>query len=136
MDLMITTGNELLNAAGLCLFSAFMGIDTMVQDFMKAVVGRQLSAEDQQNAGMRILNMRHAFNLREGQKSSDVIMPTRSVGAPPQQEGPLTGITIDHKTLHRNFCQAIQWDEESFVPSRKSLEALGGMEDVIKDLWK
>lgn len=136
MDLAITTGNELLNAAGLCLFSAFMGIDTMVQDFMEAVTGRQLSAEDQQRVGTRILNMRHAFNLREGQKPSVLNMPPRSVGDPPQQEGPLKGINIDHKKLHHNFCEAIQWDEDTFVPSRESLEALGGMEDVIKDLWK
>jgi aldehyde:ferredoxin oxidoreductase len=83
-----------------------------------------------------MVTMRHAFNLREGQKPSALNLPPRSFGELPQQEGPLGGITIDYQKLHQNFCQAIQWDEESFIPSRESLEALGGLEDVIEDLWK
>ena len=81
------------------------------------------------------MNMRLAFNLREGQKPSDFVLPPRSVGEPPQKEGPLAGITIDYKTLKRNFFVPMEWDEQTGNPSRKSLEALGGMDDVIKDLY-
>jgi aldehyde:ferredoxin oxidoreductase len=135
-DLQLVAFSELLNAAGLCLFSYHVGILTIVQDFMEAVTGRTLSAEEQLNTAMRMVNMRHAFNLREGQKPSALSLPPRSVGEPPQQEGPLKGITIDYQKLHQNFCQAIQWDEDTLMPSRESLEALGGLEDVINDLWK
>jgi hypothetical protein len=27
------------------------------------------------------------------------------------------------------------WDEETLIPTRQSLESLGGMEDVIHDLY-
>jgi hypothetical protein len=28
------------------------------------------------------------------------------------------------------------WDEETQIPTRKSLEEIGGMEDVIRDFYK
>ena len=86
------------------------------------------------NTGRRNYNMRHAFNLREGKKPADFQLPKRSVGEPPQTEGPLEGITVDHKGFIRNFFKAIEWDEITGKPSRSSLEKLGGMEDVIKSL--
>jgi len=135
MDLAMTAGNELINAAGLCLFCGLAGVETIVQDQFEAVTGRLLSMEDQINLGTRIINMRHAFNLREGYNPSEQKMPSRSLGEEPQQEGPLEGVTIDHKTLQSNFCKAIGWDEETWKPSRESLEALGGMDDVITDLY-
>jgi aldehyde:ferredoxin oxidoreductase len=76
--------------------------------------------------------MRHAFNLREGLKPADFRLPKRCVGEPPQTQGPLEGVTIDHKALIRNFFQAIGWDEATGKPSRSSLEKLGGLEDVIE----
>ena len=41
----------------------------------------------------------------------------------------------DHDTLARNFFNAMEWDVETGKPSRASLEVLGGMDDVIKDLY-
>ena len=78
--------------------------------------------------------MRHAFNLREGIKPEDSVLPPRSVGEPPLTEGPLAGKTIEHKKLIEQFCESIQWDKKTHIPTRESLEALGGMDDVIKDL--
>ena len=86
------------------------------------------------NTGLRIYNMRHAFNLREGMKPVDFQLPKRCVGEPPQTEGPLKGITVDHKGFISNFFKAIEWDETTGKPSRSSLEKLGGLEDVIKSL--
>ena len=90
----------------------------------------------QKETMMRVMNMRHVFNLREGQKPSDLVLPPRSVGEPPQKEGPVAGITIDHKALARNFFAPMEWDLESGKPSRGMLEALGGMDDVIKELYE
>jgi len=98
------------------------------------VTGWNFGEEEEMNAGLRIYNMRHAFNLREGMKPADFQLPKRSVGEPPQTEGPLEGVTVDHKGFIRNFFKAIEWDETTGKPSRSSLEKLGGMEDVIKSL--
>ena len=98
------------------------------------MTGWTFGAGEEKRAGLRIFNMRHAFNLREGLNPADFQMPERWVGAPPQTQGPLEGVTVDHKGMIRNFFQAISWDETTGKPSRSSLEKLGGMEDVIAAL--
>jgi aldehyde:ferredoxin oxidoreductase len=135
MDLILTTIIEVINASGLCLFSLFLRMPDVITNMIAAVTGWSFSGEDQKNAGIRIINMRHAFNLREGYKPTDFVLPSRSVGEPAQEEGPLAGKTIDHRALFRNFCAAMGWDEGTGKPSRESLLELGGMDDVIKDLY-
>jgi len=133
-DMATTTGNEVVQVAGMCLFYAFAGQRDLPSRILEAVTGWPFDPAVQKETMMRVLNMRHAFNLREGQKPSDFVLPPRSVGEPAQSQGPLSGITVDHKTLARNFFTAMEWDEQTGKPSRQSLEALGGMDDVIRDL--
>jgi aldehyde:ferredoxin oxidoreductase len=102
---------------------------------LEAVTGWTCDNEFQTKATKRIMNMRHAFNLREGQKPSDFPAPKRSVGDPPQEEGPLAGCKVDHEALKRNFFAVMEWDETTGNPSRPSLEALGGLDDVVRDLY-
>jgi len=132
-DVKMTLPTEILNASGSCLFGGFVGLRDLVPKMLAAVTGWEIDEAFQKETAMRIFNMRHAFNLREGQKPKDVVVPKRLVGEPAQKEGPVEGVTIDYKTLAKNFFAAMGWDEEG-KPSRQSLEALGGMDDVIKDL--
>lgn len=134
MDMMMLGIYEVLQASGICLFSIFAQLD-LAPRMLEAVTGWNCDNEFQTSATKRIMNMRHAFNLREGQKPADFAAPRRSVGDPPQEEGPLAGCKVDHKSLMRNFFAAMCWDEETGKPSRESLEALGGMDDVIHDLY-
>jgi aldehyde:ferredoxin oxidoreductase len=78
--------------------------------------------------------MRHAFNLREGLRPSDFKLPRRCIGEPPQDKGPLSGRTIDYKTLISNFFRTIEWDDATGKPRRSALERLGGLEDVVRTL--
>ena len=133
-DLRATVAQEIINTSGLCLFKDFTGVENIAWKLIPPVTGWNFGAEEEMNAGLRIYNMRHAFNLREGLKPSDFQLPKRSVGEPPQTEGPLEGITVDHKGFIHNFFKAIEWDETTGKPSLNSLEKLGGMEDVIKSL--
>ncbi len=134
MDMMLTGIYEVLQASGICLFSLFAQLD-LAPRMLEAVTGWTCDNEFQTNAMKRIMNMRHAFNLREGQKPADFVAPGRSVGDPPQTEGPLAGCRVDHESLKRNFFAVMQWDETTGRPSRESLEALGGLDDVIQDLY-
>jgi len=102
---------------------------------IEAVTGWDFKEDDVVRTGKRIMNIRHVFNLREGQKPADSLLPTRCVGDPPLTEGPLKGITIDHRKLADQFFESIGWDTKTLVPTRESLEGLGGMEDVIRDLY-
>ena len=133
-DLRATAAQEIINAVGLCLFKNFAGIQNIVWKLLPPVTGWNFGEEEEMNAGLRIYTMRQAFNLREGLKPTDFQLPRRSVGEPPQTEGPLEGVTVDYKSFIRNFFNAIEWDEATGKPSRSSLEKLGGMEDVIKSL--
>ncbi len=133
-DLRATVAQEIVNTAGLCLFKDFTGVQNIAWKLIPPVTGWDFGADEEMTAGLRIFNMRHAFNLREGMKPADFKIPKRSVGEPPQTEGPLKGVTVDYKGFTRNFFKEIDWDETTGRPSRKSLEKLGGMEDVIKAL--
>ena len=104
---------------------------------IEAVTGWDFKEEDVLRTGKRIMNMRHVFSLREGLKPNDRenLLPKRSVGEPPLKEGPLKDVTVDHKKLAAHFSESMGWNKETLVPTRESLESLGGMEDVIQDLY-
>lgn len=133
-DIKMTSGNEILQLAGMCLFSMFLGRDITVR-LLEPVTGMVIDEAEQIKILKRTMGIRHAFNLREGHNPLDIDMPKRSVGDPPQTEGPLKDVSIDYKLLARNFFSAMEWDENTTIPKRESLEALGGMEEVIKDLY-
>ena len=136
MDVGVTCHTEIFNTAGLCMFGGFSMPQDAATRFMEAVTGWEFKEEDVIRTGKRILNMRYAFNLREGQKptDSDNALPKRCVGIPPQTEGPLKDITVDHVKLADHFIESMAWDKKTLIPTKKSLENLGGMEDVIRDL--
>ena len=135
-DVQATATTEVTNTAGLCLFGTdFTGVARSTwRKMIAAVTGWRFGAEEERAAGLRIVNMRQAFNVREGLTPADFQLPRRSVGEPPQTRGPLEGVTINHKALISNFCQAIEWDETTGKAGRSALTKLGGMENVIKEL--
>jgi len=133
-----TCGLEIFNSAGLCIFGGFcMPPDAAVR-FIGAATGWDFKGEDVIQAGKRIMNMRYAFNLREGQKPNDEEnrLSRRCVGDPPLKEGPLKGVTLDCEKMAHAFLESMGWDEKTLLPTRKSLEEIGGMEDVIRDLYR
>lgn len=133
-DLRMTTWQEIMNCSGLCMFNDLTGVADMPMKLLTVVTGRDFGPEERMRVGLRIFNMRHAFNLREGEEPADLKLPGRCVGEPPLKKGPIKGVTIDHKKLISNFFRAIDWDEVTGRPSRASLEKIGGMEDVIASL--
>ena len=94
-----------------------------------------MDAPTQMAAGLRILTMRHAFNLREGLTPADFSLPPRSIGKPPLKTGPLTNISVPSEALADNYFAALDWDRQTGVPSRRALEQLGGMPDLIAEFY-
>ena len=138
LDVEATCGTEIFNTSGLCIFGGFSMPQDAAIRFIAAATGSDFKGEDVLQTGKRIMNMRYAFNLREGQKPTDDenAIPHRCVGEPPLKEGPLKSVTVDHKKLAAHFSESMGWDEETLIPTRESLENLGGMEDVIRDLYR
>jgi aldehyde:ferredoxin oxidoreductase len=60
-------------------------------------------------------------------------VPGRLVGKPPLSEGNVRGVTVDYKTLNKEFLEAAGWDTRTTLPSEESLRGLG-MDFLIDDM--
>jgi hypothetical protein len=58
----------------------------------------------------------------------------RIIGRPPQQTGPLAGVTADIEAQVNWNLGAPDWDRFTTKPSRRKLLELR-LEDVARDLW-
>lgn len=135
MDLNLTANTEVMNCSGLCYFHALVSPPGVQGEFISAITGIEFDDIKSLETGHRIYLMRHAFNLREGLKPSDFTIPNRAVGKPPLSAGPLQGVTVDEGLLGKNFFEAAGIDYETGKPYLETLERLGHLEEVIKDLY-
>ncbi len=110
---------EVMSSAGACAFSTFSAPPHALKGLLEAVTGREI---DIARTGKRILNMRHLFNLREGQKPTHNLLPARWLGQPPLEEGPLKGNTVDYGQMAKNFFEAVGWDAQTMMPDKDSLD--------------
>ena len=131
----MVTPVEVCNAAGLCLFGYLSYPIQAIPEQLEAVTGWKFDMEETFKAGMRIFTMRHAFNLREGINPLARNVPGRLFGEPPLTEGNVKNITVDYKTLTKEFLEFVGWDAHTTVPSEESLRNLG-MEFLIDDMSK
>mgnify|MGYP001827431914 FL=1 len=125
---MSATASSYLQAgasAGLCLMPLMFFGNFPFVDFFNAVTGWNLEVSEVLTAGERIQTLRQCFNVREGIKPSDIKLPERMAGCPPQKEGPVAGITLDIDNLAREYRQAMGWDPHSGKAEDTTLEKLG-----------
>jgi aldehyde:ferredoxin oxidoreductase len=127
---------HLVNAAGLCSFGNTEAVDPakFIGGFMIAVTGWDCSMDELLKAGERIANMRHVFNLREGINPLMWNVHPRIIGKPPQEKGPLAGVTVNIEAQVYWNLGAMNWDPETTKPNRKKLLELG-LDDIADELW-
>jgi len=123
-----------MNCGGFCLFSTFTAPAGIINELIEAITGMDFNSEVSVSTGLRILNLRQAFNVREGIKPADMSISQRAIGNPPLKEGPLKDVTVDSRLLAKNFFETADWEFESGKPSLKILQSLGHLDEVIKDL--
>ena len=134
-DLAGVIGCEIMNSSGGCLLgSLVMPPGTFIRQTM-AVTGFEYTEDEVNDLGIRMFNMRHAFNLREGMSRESFPISKRFYESDPPFDGPLAGVKVDKERLADNFFDAINWDKKTLYPSKESLERLGGLDAVIKDLY-
>lgn len=128
--------HHIFNVTGVCLvgYSGLSDSGKYIARFMEAITGWEWSAEKLLADAERILNMRHAFNLREGIKPLQWRVHPRITGNPPQKAGPLADVTVDIGAQIYSNLEALDWDPETTKPSKKKLLELG-LDDVAIDLW-
>ncbi|MBW2678758.1 MAG: hypothetical protein JRD49_14500, partial [Deltaproteobacteria bacterium] len=114
---------QLINTGGVCLFAPDMAIYPMV-DFLNAVTGWNLSGDAYFKTGKRILNLRKAFNVREGIRPKDATLPHRALGRPPLTAGPLKGVTVNIEALEKEHYRLMDWDLEVGGPTPEVLKEM------------
>ncbi len=133
-DFMGTVHEEILNAGGYCEFSNFGLAPNSHIGLINAATGFNYTEEDRINLGRRIFTIRQAFNLREGLRRKDATISDRIIGIPPLKEGPLAGVTVDVERMADNFFNRMGYEQDG-VPKKETLEMIGGLENVIRDLY-
>ncbi len=114
---------QLINCNGLCL----LGVDSLdypMVDYLNAVTGWDLPADEYFKTGRRIQALRKAFNLREGLRPGDTKLHPRALGNPPQTEGPLKGKTIDLDSLQAVYYRILGFDPATGGPTLETLQEL------------
>jgi len=120
-------------SAGMCMMAwANMKPDALT-DSLSFTTGHEFTLDEVEKIGARIATLRIAFNLREGLRNVDFVMPGRLVGSPPLQSGPLEGVTVDVDTQVKDYLGEMGWDPETGVPEKETLEKLG-LDFVVADL--
>jgi aldehyde:ferredoxin oxidoreductase len=120
---------NVLNTSGICIFGTDALSFPMVE-MLNAITGWGATVKDLVKAGQRIGTLQHAFNLREGFKPSDFILPPRVEGKPPLQEGPLKGITLDAEGLKKQYYEAMKFDYSTGAIQKERIAELA-MQDVL-----
>ncbi len=95
----------------------------VMAEFLNAVTGWATSMEELIETGERILNIRQAFNIREGINLTKIKVPDRVLGNPPQTAGPLKGKTFDANLIEACM-KELSWDLKTSKPSKEKLLAL------------
>ncbi len=127
-----------VNSLGVCTFGFGFGGgpegNARLMRMINGVTGWNASYEDLMKCGERVLNLRHAFNLREGINELKWYLHPRIVGRPPLKAGPLASVTSDVEAQIMWNLGALDWDHATTKPSKAKLLSLG-LDDVAKDLW-
>jgi aldehyde:ferredoxin oxidoreductase len=84
--------------------------------------------------GDRIATVRQVINVREGLRPADFVMPGRTVGNPPLEEGPIANVTVDANNMVAEYYRAMDWDLDTGKPSKEKLLDLG-LDDIARELW-
>ena len=122
-------------SAGLCLMGGRLFRGEKLAQYLTAATGIEFSEDTVEEAGERIMIMRQAFNLREGVTKQDVHLHPRIQGVPPHKSGPLADITLDMNTATREYLDGLGWDPEIGKPPKERVVELGGMDEVVADLY-
>jgi len=127
--------HQVVNSAGMCMFHNMMLANgDNIPALLNALTGWETTVDSLIKTGERIQDMRLAFNIREGINPIKFKVPPRTLGIPPQKEGPLAGVTVDEKTLLEDYMAEMDWDFKTARPSKKRLLELG-LNDVAKDMY-
>src|SRR6266851_1006165 len=114
----------------LCRFTSERGFGLFVDEpyarMVRAVTGWDMTVEELERVGERVINLERLFNVREGTRRKDDVLPWR-VMHEPIPDGPSAGMHCPPEELSvmlDRYYALRGWDAEG-VPTRDRLGALG-----------
>jgi aldehyde:ferredoxin oxidoreductase len=110
-----------MNVCGTCEFSSPPGF-VILPEAVSAVTGLEVNKENARTIGLRIINLRRIFSVRNGHRPEDDTLPPRLLEEAP--EGGAKGLKIPIKALVRDYYKAMGWDEKTGKPYRRTLQEL------------
>ena len=113
-----------MDSLGLCMFILSFGQPPLLE-WLRAATGWEVDEAEYLRTGRRIQALRHAFNAREGILPDQVTLPARERGEPPQQRGPLAGLTLDTEAMRRGYYESMGIDPLTGWPARATAVELG-----------
>ncbi|MFX0067879.1 MAG: aldehyde ferredoxin oxidoreductase family protein [Promethearchaeota archaeon] len=128
----------LYDILGVCKFLAYTGMTLEKYAKLLAVTtGHKLSGTELLNVGERVINLQRCFNVREGLKRKDDIIPKRI------QEVPIFGAYAnvketamkDYDAMLDEYYELRGWNRETGIPTEEKLRELG-LEDVYHQINK
>jgi aldehyde:ferredoxin oxidoreductase len=112
-----------------CRFTSERGFGLYVDEpyarMLRAVTGWDVSAEELERVGERVINLERLFNVREGVRRKDDVLPWR-VMHEPIPDGPSAGMYCPPEELSMmldRYYSLRGWDQDG-VPTRERLSAL------------
>jgi len=124
---------HLINEMGMCMFSSGCTDIRNLAKIFEATTGFNTDINELNLAGERIMNLRQAFNLREGINQLKFKVPDRIIGKPPLSDGKTKGVVLDYNNMVTEFYNEMDWDLKTSKPSKAKLRELG-LDWLVKDL--
>ena len=108
-----------------CTFSGHrLFSQEMIADTLSALLGEQLSLDDLNKIGLRIMCQERLFNMREGITRSDDTLPARLLHEP-KPDGPTKGVVVPLEELKDDFYESLGYDLLTGNPPDSLLAELG-----------
>jgi aldehyde:ferredoxin oxidoreductase len=114
---------RVVDALGLCHFCLQIG-DPPFLAWLNAATGWGWDEVELLRTGRRIQALRHAFNARQGITPAQVTLPARERGEPPQDVGPLAGITLDTAAMTKGYYETMGINPTSGCPLSETMNEL------------
>ncbi len=95
-------------------------------ELLRAATGWEITGQEVQQIGERIVNLERLFIAREGITRKDDTLPRRFLEEPlPEGSGPSTGSVLELEPMLDEYYRARGWQVETGLPTREKLQELG-----------
>jgi len=111
-----------------CKFMSYAGLDPEHwARLLSATTGWDMDADELVLVGERVHNVQRLFNIREGLRRKDDILPKRLLQVPEfgSYKNNKDCVIKDYNLLLDEYYQACGWDIDTGIPGRKKIEELG-----------